>query len=85
MSLRRTNTVLDTLLEPDREGWVDRRSVFGFAKCVASCASDDAVEDITEGFMRALRDQNDPQASQRVPFRAFADQKALVDRFTVHM
>lgn len=46
---------METLLEPDERGCVDRRSMFRFIKCMLPSAPDGALGGVLDDFMETLQ------------------------------
>lgn len=83
--------VLEVLLNPDENGWVDQRSMFWFAKCMLPSAPERALEGVVDGFMHGLgaeKDEGQPNGSSSwtmIPIDKFFAREDFVDRLTIHI
>lgn len=51
-----TTQVVEALLDPDERGWVDRRSIFRFVKCMLPGVPDRALDGVVDSFMGTIQD-----------------------------
>lgn len=47
--------VVETLLDPDERGWVDRESIFRFVKCMLPGVPDHGLDDVVDNLMITVR------------------------------
>lgn len=67
--LARAKQVVETLLEPDERGWVDRRSLFRLVKCTLPSAPDRALEGVLDDFMKTLQMDSMSSSTEKGSYR----------------